>query len=712
MISKVTEGKVEKSEMFEEQKFKIEASAKAFEILSSGLYSNKILAIIRELSCNAWDAQVASNNLTTPFLIHLPNQLEPHFAIRDYGTGLSKEDILNIYTSYFTSTKTTSNDFVGTLGLGSKSPFSYTDSFSVTSFFNGKKYVYNAFKNEQNLPSIVMMGEENTTEPNGLEVMFSVKRQDFYQFINEAQNVFQYFKLQPKIVGATITPIVVEYFLTRSDWGVRTHAYGTYGAKAIMGSVAYPISDFPDTLTNTERTILGLNIDINFKIGDLDISASREKLSYDITTKNNIKKKVAEIAKDIVSEIELKISTCKTLWEAKVMMYTLKRGDYKALSTLLDYTEFKWNNIVVAHANNNYTDYIKCSDLNNKIEIQQFMEHHTRSSLQGTSNVPVTPTVQFMIKDIHKLVIPRLDKFYYDNRDTTGNGVQIILIKELEAGGIEEFKKFIGMKGDEVFPLVSTLPYDTNYTKSSGTYNPKSRTSILKYNNVNAGHDSRKHSIGWDIVEVDIKAGGIYVPIDGYKIDGRRSRDYIRSRQTLLDLCGVSLPEIYGVKPKELYQIRTNAKWISLEDYTKKTIGDYVSKHNVNESIMFNKALNDIPDYTQSKIKNFICASGKTVFNSDKVVTEFVGKVDKHINTNKEVVENIMKINNYIANRNWNWKVIANTDTDKETITKYREEVVSVLDHVVNKYPLLSMINDLHMGKKAVEQYVELVNKN
>ncbi len=33
--------------------FRIRNSAKAFNILSSGLYANKIRAIIRELSCNA-----------------------------------------------------------------------------------------------------------------------------------------------------------------------------------------------------------------------------------------------------------------------------------------------------------------------------------------------------------------------------------------------------------------------------------------------------------------------------------------------------------------------------------------------------------------------------------------------------------------------------------------------------------------------------------
>ena len=42
--------------------FKIRNSAKAFGILSSGLYANKIRAIIRELGCNAVDSHVAAKS--------------------------------------------------------------------------------------------------------------------------------------------------------------------------------------------------------------------------------------------------------------------------------------------------------------------------------------------------------------------------------------------------------------------------------------------------------------------------------------------------------------------------------------------------------------------------------------------------------------------------------------------------------------------------
>ena len=63
--------------------FTIKATGKAFRILSDGLYSDKILAVVRELSCNAYDAHVAAG-MFVPFEVHLPHALEPWFSVKDF----------------------------------------------------------------------------------------------------------------------------------------------------------------------------------------------------------------------------------------------------------------------------------------------------------------------------------------------------------------------------------------------------------------------------------------------------------------------------------------------------------------------------------------------------------------------------------------------------------------------------------------------------
>src|SRR5690606_19308446 len=117
-----------------EKEFKMLATAKSFKILMDGIYQNKIKAIIRELSTNARDSHVAAGH-NKPFIVHLPNHREPEFYIEDFGTGLSEDKIEKIYSTFFASDKEDSNDYVGCLGLGSKTPFCYnTRSFIVESW--------------------------------------------------------------------------------------------------------------------------------------------------------------------------------------------------------------------------------------------------------------------------------------------------------------------------------------------------------------------------------------------------------------------------------------------------------------------------------------------------------------------------------------------------------------------------------------------------
>ena len=192
-----TQNNVVKSGNFEENNFTIEASAKAFFILSDGLYSNKIKAVIRELSTNAYDSQVDAGNQDTPFDVHLPTRLEPTFYVRDYGTGMSHEDCMQLYTTYFRSTRNDSNDAVGCLGLGSKAPFAYADQFNVESYQDGVVRIYTAYQSEDGTPMFSLMDTQDTEEANGLKVTMAVKEDDLYDFKDEAVSLYQYFVLDP-----------------------------------------------------------------------------------------------------------------------------------------------------------------------------------------------------------------------------------------------------------------------------------------------------------------------------------------------------------------------------------------------------------------------------------------------------------------------------------------------------------------------------------
>lgn len=285
----------------EEGLFNIKQSAHAFRILSSGLYSDKESAVLREIGCNAYDAHVSIGKTDIPFDVKIPNQIDNQFYIRDYGPGLSDEDIKGLYTTYFASTKQDSNDYTGAFGLGSKSPFSYTDSFTISSFHAGFCRIYSAHIGDKGSPQIALMSESETTE-TGISIGFPVKPQDFSAFRSKASMTFRWFKTLPNIIGGEeLKPVV--YALNSKDWGLTDIRGGPY---VLMGNVCYKL-DWAKVgdQDKLQRAICSMgNLVLKFPIGRVQVAASREELQYDPDSVKTIKDSLTSIGKSIVKTIE------------------------------------------------------------------------------------------------------------------------------------------------------------------------------------------------------------------------------------------------------------------------------------------------------------------------------------------------------------------------------------------------------------------------
>lgn len=283
--------------------FTIRASAKAFSILSDGLYANKIRAIVRELSTNALDSHIAAARADLPFTVNIPNLLAPWFSVRDYGVGLSHEEVVSIYTSYFTSTKSDSDDFVGALGLGSKSPFSYTDNFTVTAIKDGRKGLYSAYIDDTGVPSIALMSESETDEPAGVEVRLAVNnRDDFFSFAKEAEYVYRHFTVRPEFTGQTVEFEDIEYYRRDIVPGVHLRKHGRLqNNTVVMGSIEYPIrlphGALPDDLLDLNNQ----GIEIHVPIGAVEMAASREELSYTARTIETITQAYSKVNANLES---------------------------------------------------------------------------------------------------------------------------------------------------------------------------------------------------------------------------------------------------------------------------------------------------------------------------------------------------------------------------------------------------------------------------
>ena len=306
--------------------FKIQASSKAFSILSDGLYSNKIRAIVRELSTNALDSHVEAGKADVPFDVHLPTELAPYFSIRDYGVGLSQEEVEDIYTSYFTSTKTDSDDFVGALGLGSKSPFSYTDNFSVTAIKDGIKNSYTSFITDDGIPAVALMDSSPTDETSGVEVKFSVNSDDHWTFAGEAKTVYTMFEVEPNFIGREVTVNKHKYTRENIIPGVNLREYQRWDNDnvVVMGSIEYPLEPAKETIPEELHYLFKQGLEIRLPIGLVEMSASREGLSYTPHTIKNVIKVLQDIDAGLDKDFEEITKEYDNAWDLTQKVWELR----------------------------------------------------------------------------------------------------------------------------------------------------------------------------------------------------------------------------------------------------------------------------------------------------------------------------------------------------------------------------------------------------
>lgn len=159
----------------------IDDSPEFFLILSSTLYSDQILAVVREVICNAWDAHIDAGISDRPIEITLDNYV---LNIRDFGNGIPHDKIGEIYGTYGKSTKKDDKRSTGGFGLGCKSPFAYTDNFEVVSRSGGNSTVYRMSKSSPEnggRPGIVPI-VSIPTEESGITVSINIRPQDIHRF--------------------------------------------------------------------------------------------------------------------------------------------------------------------------------------------------------------------------------------------------------------------------------------------------------------------------------------------------------------------------------------------------------------------------------------------------------------------------------------------------------------------------------------------------
>lgn len=718
---------------FQTASYTIKATGKAFRILSSGLYSDKILAIIRELSCNARDSHVAARRADIPFIIHLPNVFEPYFSVKDMGLGLSHEDVygravwkVNIETGeeyieiegglfriYFESTKTDSNDFVGALGLGSKSPFSYVDSYTVVSVFDGKRRTYNAYIANAGVPDITLLTTEDTDEHNGLEIIIPVKTADYKSFHDKCAQALKYFDVLPQFVGGQWTPdfFTPEYSIEGSTWKILKSR--DKKPVAIMGGIAYPIDGESITgISPQELTMLSLPLELYFNIGELDFAASRESLSYDVPTINILRERLTEIYDHLRSSVEKDFYECKTEWEARIKFrHHFNTSTWNPISHAFgplvtnNQLAITWNGKTV----NNVDVKIPKKMLGNRVDIKLFGILKRNSSASevvrevvqphsADTHIPCQPNVHFVFDDMTRGGRDRMRNHVMNTKGTivyaTFSPVIMADKKRLER---------------EIKNLICRCGHPANIVRTSQLPPPVRAVNkvknLLMYNHYSSpGKDGTSRS--W--IAHSNGTSGLYVPVKIYQpVDGNGTTIGFNLTTFITRLIDIGIltrtTKIFGVRPADLKAVKNSENWINLFDYARDEINDMITSRNMNDSVVNITEVNQVHE----KFKSMFGYDWKT-----KIEDQMLPKINKDT-----VFAKFVKIANDVS--------ASMPKIEKGTITTLRLAATSIgikfdtsktvslgdeLHKMLKKYPMLKFLNANSISTEGIGHVIDYIS--
>ena len=319
---------IEQSPDIEQSQFQIAMTAQAMDLLSNKIYSDPIMAVCREYICNAFDAHNMVNS-SAAIDIQCPNALEPTWSVRDYGPGMSPSQIMGdkpngfqgLFNTYFLSNKSSNNKAIGGFGLGCKAGFAYVKrdgAFTVTSWHEGKKTVYACHRNATGFPSVSLMSQSDTDEPSGIKINIPIHASDIGSFVDRTVRTLTYADMPYNIEGTERRPEKPTIIMDRGFWKLVSGGSNTI----VMGGVGYPIDHHHFTGVAHKLLRLG-GIIITAPIGSVELSVSREDLSYEGSTLTFINDAVNAIAQELKQEFFAKVQAEDSLYNASLTFHKL-----------------------------------------------------------------------------------------------------------------------------------------------------------------------------------------------------------------------------------------------------------------------------------------------------------------------------------------------------------------------------------------------------
>lgn len=563
------------------------ATAHILNMLRSGVYKDPKMACVREYWCNARDAVIeAGKDPSKHVFITLPNRYEPYLKIRDEGVGLSETDFRRVFRKYGASTKRESNETIGCLGIGSKSAFSYSDTYTVTAIKQGIKRVFIASvaRNstaKDGIGNLNRVLEIDTEESNGVEVSIPVKDTDFYDFQNKVQFFLSFIPVDQRPIVRGINQSLIEIperegKFSGANWKVTSEG----SSYAIMGGVPYNLDTRSmDLLDEQEKALIDIGVDIVFPIGSFEFAISREEMRYTELSQQVVKAELQKIIQSLADEIGKNFASAKNIWEAKYIYYRVYHNTNSIESKLIrncfkdnQKVFLQWNNQPIT--NNSFS----VGTLSDKIamyscglawdgKVDKNSINHIDVKEEKIANIVIHDAKRY---GEWQRVSSVLNKLKTDN---PGVSPHVFVIRFDCDKAKDTFFKEYDFNSIPLL-LLSTFERDRTFSKAARQH---SRSFEFNPNNKTLNKEN-----SWDAEECDLDAGGIYVALKkGFYIENPSHRGSITPEKIeeiieSLKAMGKPVDVVWGFKPSIVGKL-DHTKWTNLISYFLKETKQYLA---------------------------------------------------------------------------------------------------------------------------------------
>lgn len=301
----------------EEAGFDIRQFEKMQTLVTKNLVADKELYCIQEVISNAVDSYVDSgrDTITHPIEVSFENGV---FVVKDYGKGISVENMRKVVMPLFASDKSKDNNAIGCFGLGFRSPLGISSAFTCESVHDGIRRVWTIFEKGMSV-KYSLDWEEPTLDCNGTKITIPFNNQ--YGVLSKIMAVCKYQK-GVWIAGEEIfnnTPLIEgkTFFYRPGYTNAGELTLGTIPYKSGRNNQVALRFDVGELNPNISREAVELNTESTQLIKDREEAALAELASY-LKYENDYDLLMMAITKDGVFDFggkEYKIDIPNTFWD-------------------------------------------------------------------------------------------------------------------------------------------------------------------------------------------------------------------------------------------------------------------------------------------------------------------------------------------------------------------------------------------------------------